>query len=95
MWHYTDSLQELTTSINRLLTNDKENQVQDQTTSLFTLFDFSLQNEENLSRVDEYLNDETNFNVAVFFIMSVILNYTLLHFFAFLLQCYNMYFIIQ
>ncbi|XP_071573407.1 uncharacterized protein [Temnothorax nylanderi] len=65
MWQYEDAQKELTTSINRLLTNNRENQVQDQATSFFTLFDFPLQNEENLIRVDEHLNDETNFNVAI------------------------------
>lgn len=67
MWQYTDSLQELTTSMNRFLTNDKVTHQEQEATSFFTIFDFSLQNEEDLIRVDEHLNDEKNFNIAVIF----------------------------
>lgn len=67
MWQYTDSLQELTTSVNRILTNDKMTHQVEEEPSFFTMFDFPLKNEEDLIRVDEYLNEEKNFNVAVFF----------------------------
>ncbi|XP_011687006.1 PREDICTED: uncharacterized protein LOC105449452 [Wasmannia auropunctata] len=65
MWQYTDSLHELTTSVNSILTNKVAHQVEETTTSFFTMFNFPLQDEENLIRVDEYLNDEKNFNVAM------------------------------
>lgn len=74
MWQYTDSLQELTTSVNRILTNDKTHQVEE-ATSFFTMFNFPVQNEEDLISVNEYLNDEKNFNVAVIFYKCVILKY--------------------
>lgn len=63
MSQYRDSLQELTTSINRI-TNDKTHQVEE-TNSFFTMFNFPVQNEEDLICVNEYLNDEKNFNVAM------------------------------
>lgn len=65
MWQYTDSLQELTTSINRILTNNKVTHQVEEEASFFTMFDFPLKNEEDLIRVDEYLNEEKNFNVAM------------------------------
>ncbi|XP_067208411.1 homeobox-like protein HDP1 [Linepithema humile] len=64
MWQYTDALQELTTSINHLVTNNKVNQVQE-TTSFLTIFYFPVQTEEDLTRVDGYLNTEKNFNAAM------------------------------
>lgn len=68
MWQYTDSLHELTTSVNRILTNDKAlYQVEKATTSFFTMFHFPLEDEEQLICVNEYLNDEKNFNAAVIF----------------------------
>ena len=68
MWQHTDFFQELTMSINHLFTNDKVTQVQETTCSFFTIFDFPVQNEEDLMRVDEHLKDEKNFNVAVIFL---------------------------
>ncbi|KMQ88605.1 pao retrotransposon peptidase [Lasius niger] len=65
MWQYTDSLHELTTSVNRILTNKVTHEVEEATTSFFTMFNFPLQDEEDLIRVDEHLNDEKNFNVAM------------------------------
>lgn len=66
MWQYTDSLNELTTSINRLRTNDgKVAHQEEEAPSFFTLFDFPVDKEEDLIRIDEYLHDEKNFNVAI------------------------------
>ncbi|GAB1869455.1 hypothetical protein CAJAP_10534 [Camponotus japonicus] len=66
MWQYTDSLHELTTSINRLLTNDGKVAHREQEAPLFfTIFSFPIQNEEEVIRVDEYLNNDKNFNVAM------------------------------
>lgn len=78
MWQYTDSLQELTTSVNRILTNDKVIHQVEEEASFFTMFDFPLKNEEDLIRVDEYLNEEKNFNVAVIFYKCLFSN--MLHF---------------
>ncbi|CAL1671852.1 unnamed protein product [Lasius platythorax] len=65
MWQYTDSLQELTTSVNCILTNDKVTHQVEEEASFFTMFDILLKNEEDLIRVDKYLNKEKNFNVAI------------------------------
>lgn len=53
-------------SINYLVANDNVNQVQ-KAIPLFTIFYFSVRNEEDLARVDEHLNTEKIFNVAVIF----------------------------
>ncbi|XP_024875700.1 uncharacterized protein LOC112457061 [Temnothorax curvispinosus] len=65
MWQYTDSLHELTTSVNRIVTNKVTQEVEEATTSFFTMFNFPLKDEEDLIRVDKHLNDEKNFNVAM------------------------------
>ncbi|XP_077277449.1 uncharacterized protein LOC143905743 isoform X3 [Temnothorax americanus] len=65
MWQYRDSLHELTTSVNRIVMNKATHEVEEATTSFFTMFNFPLQDEEDLIRVDEHLNDEKNFNVAM------------------------------
>lgn len=87
MWQYTDSLHELTTSVNRILTNKVTHEMEEATTSFFTMFNFPLQDEEDLIRVDEHLNDEKNFNVAVIFYECVILTYICYIFIA-VLQIY-------
>lgn len=66
MWQYTDALQELTTSINNLVINNNVKQVQEEV-SFLQMFDFPARTEEDLARVEEYLNIEKNFNVAVIF----------------------------
>lgn len=66
MWQYTDALQELTTSINNLVANNNVNQIQEEI-SFLQMFDFPARTEEDLARVEEYLNLEKNFNVAVIF----------------------------
>jgi len=91
MWQYTDTLHELTTSINRLLTNDGKVAHREQEAPLFfTIFSFPIQNEEEVIRVDEYLNDDKNFNVAVIFYKCLLFSNIC---YIFTLQCYYMYFI--
>lgn len=86
MWQYTDSLHELTTSVNSIFTNKVAHQVEETTTSFFTMFNFPLQDEENLIRIDEHLNDEKNFNVAVISINMLFSN--ICHIFIAVLQIY-------
>lgn len=90
MWQYTDSLNELTTSINRLRTNDgKVAHQEEEAPSFFTLFDFPVDKEEDLIRIDEYLHDEKNFNVAVSFYKYLLFSIMLYFHIAVLLYvCY-------
>lgn len=89
MWQYTDALQELTTSINNLVANNNVNQVQEEI-SFLQMFDFPARTEEDLARVEEYLNLEKNFNVAVIFYKCLLFSNIC---YIFTLQCYYMYFI--
>lgn len=92
MWQYTDSLNELATSINRFRTNNEKVAHQEkETPSFFTLFDFPVDNEEDLIRIDEYLHDEKNFNVAVIFYKYLLFSITLYFYIAVL--CVLLYFI--